>query len=155
VVNLRVCLQGAGLVSEFTTCWALVSLTRCTELSRQLDISVPLYTGSIYQPVSCCNLALHQLQHSVLGVAQMVSGQRGSALQATRLPAGNAQQPFTVCFHPIAYCMAAKLGSYWLPPTSAVVDTCVCCRACCLPCGQQTASATHCGQCSAQHQHPS
>ncbi|WIA20733.1 hypothetical protein OEZ85_005103 [Tetradesmus obliquus] len=42
--------KGAGLVSEFTTCWALVSLTRCAELSRQMDISVPLYTGSIYQP---------------------------------------------------------------------------------------------------------
>uniref|UniRef100_A0A383VHS6 Uncharacterized protein n=1 Tax=Tetradesmus obliquus TaxID=3088 RepID=A0A383VHS6_TETOB len=42
--------KGAGLVSEFTTCWALVSLTRCAELSRQMHISVPLYTGSIYQP---------------------------------------------------------------------------------------------------------
>jgi hypothetical protein len=51
-VRVHALLQGAGLVTELTTCWALVSLTRCAELARQMDISVPLYTGSIYQPVS-------------------------------------------------------------------------------------------------------
>jgi hypothetical protein len=59
-VRVHACLQGAGLVTELTTCWALVSLTRCAELARQMDISVPLYTGSIYQPVG--------LQHSNIGL---------------------------------------------------------------------------------------
>eukprot|EP00775_Hariotina_reticulata_P009265 gene9265-9430_t len=42
--------QGHGLVNELTTCWALISLPRCAELTREMDISVPLYSGSIYQP---------------------------------------------------------------------------------------------------------
>lgn len=45
-------LQGAGLVDELTTCWAMISLKRCAELVRDMTISVPLYTGSIYDPVS-------------------------------------------------------------------------------------------------------
>jgi hypothetical protein len=44
-------LQGAGLVDELTTCWAMISLKRCAELVRDMTISVPLYTGSIYDPV--------------------------------------------------------------------------------------------------------
>jgi hypothetical protein len=45
-------LQGAGLVDELTTCWAMISLKRCAELVRDMTISVPLYTGSIFEPVS-------------------------------------------------------------------------------------------------------
>jgi hypothetical protein len=51
-VCLAVLLQGAGLVDELTTCWAMISLKRCAELVRDMTISVPLYTGSIYDPVS-------------------------------------------------------------------------------------------------------
>lgn len=47
-----VVLQGAGLVDELTTCWAMISLKRCAELVRDMTISVPLYTGSIFEPVS-------------------------------------------------------------------------------------------------------
>lgn len=46
------CVQGAGMVDELTTCWAMISLKRCAELVREMAISVPLYTGSIYEPVS-------------------------------------------------------------------------------------------------------
>jgi hypothetical protein len=46
------CLQGAGLVDEVTTCWAQISLKRCAELVREMTISVPLYYGSLFEPVS-------------------------------------------------------------------------------------------------------
>lgn len=61
-VEFIVLLQGAGLVDELTTCWAMISLKRCAELVREMTISVPLYTGSIFEPVSthhqraCCFL---------------------------------------------------------------------------------------------------
>lgn len=45
-------LQGAGLVDEVTTCWAQISLKRCAELVREMTISVPLYYGSLFEPVS-------------------------------------------------------------------------------------------------------
>jgi hypothetical protein len=44
--------QGAGLVDELTVCWAMISLQRCSELVREMVVSVPLYTGSIFEPVS-------------------------------------------------------------------------------------------------------
>lgn len=44
--------QGAGLVDELTVCWAMISLKRCSELVREMVVSVPLYTGSIFEPVS-------------------------------------------------------------------------------------------------------
>lgn len=69
-------LQGVGVVSELTTCWALVSLKRCAELTREMDISVPLYTGSIYQPVSGLSV-LQQLcsKCSMFPAALMLSDQ--------------------------------------------------------------------------------
>lgn len=42
--------QARQLVDELTTCWAMISLRRCAELGREMEISVPLYMGSIYDP---------------------------------------------------------------------------------------------------------
>ena len=39
------------MVDELTVCWAMISLKRCAELVREMTISVPLYTGSIFEPV--------------------------------------------------------------------------------------------------------
>lgn len=38
------------MVDELTTCWAMVSFRKCCSLSREMDVSVPLYYGSLYEP---------------------------------------------------------------------------------------------------------
>ncbi|EFJ44587.1 hypothetical protein VOLCADRAFT_95212 [Volvox carteri f. nagariensis] len=38
------------LLDEITTCWAMISFKKCTSLTREVEISVPLYYGSIYDP---------------------------------------------------------------------------------------------------------
>jgi hypothetical protein len=50
-------LQAGQLSEEMCTCWALINLRRCCELARELEVAVPLYYGSIYDPQLLHNLA--------------------------------------------------------------------------------------------------
>ena len=43
-------LQAQKLVNELTTCWALIRIDKCAQLTREMEISVPLYMGSMYDP---------------------------------------------------------------------------------------------------------
>ncbi|GFR45431.1 hypothetical protein Agub_g6810, partial [Astrephomene gubernaculifera] len=42
--------KSAQLLDEINTCWAMISFRKCTGLQREVQISVPLYHGSIYNP---------------------------------------------------------------------------------------------------------
>lgn len=43
-------MQCSQIVDELTTCWAMVSFKKCAGLTNELQISVPLYYGSMYDP---------------------------------------------------------------------------------------------------------
>ncbi|GIM08711.1 hypothetical protein Vretimale_12708 [Volvox reticuliferus] len=38
------------LLDEINTCWAMISFKKCIALTREVEITVPLYHGSIYEP---------------------------------------------------------------------------------------------------------
>lgn len=38
------------MLDEINTCWAMISFKQCIALTREVEISVPLYYGSIYGP---------------------------------------------------------------------------------------------------------
>ncbi|GIL65402.1 hypothetical protein Vafri_19136 [Volvox africanus] len=38
------------LLDEVNTCWAMISFKKCITLTREVEITVPLYHGSIYEP---------------------------------------------------------------------------------------------------------
>jgi hypothetical protein len=40
------------MVDEVNTCWALINLQRCAELSRDMEVAVPLYCADMYSPTS-------------------------------------------------------------------------------------------------------
>ena len=39
------------MVDEVSSCWAMVNFRKCCGLAREMAVSVPLYYGSLYQPV--------------------------------------------------------------------------------------------------------
>eukprot|EP00878_Enallax_costatus_P041790 GHUV01048677.1.p1 GENE.GHUV01048677.1~~GHUV01048677.1.p1 ORF type:complete len:207 (+),score=69.92 GHUV01048677.1:102-722(+) len=113
---LLVCMlpQGAGLVTELTTCWALVSLKRCAELTREMDINVPLYTGSIYQPgllaaVWEAHRKLHPVRSMSTSAPTPQLSFRVGPLQATPPPLlpYNAMPATFIARRSVAYLLAA------------------------------------------------
>ncbi|KXZ43546.1 hypothetical protein GPECTOR_87g408 [Gonium pectorale] len=42
--------RASQLLDEINTCWAMISFRKCLSLQREVEISVPLYHGSIYDP---------------------------------------------------------------------------------------------------------
>lgn len=48
------------IVEELTCCWALVNVQRCADMAREVEIAVPLYYGSIYEPQLLSELLKHQ-----------------------------------------------------------------------------------------------
>ncbi len=43
--------QAASMVDEVCSCWALVNFRKCCGLSSEITVSVPLYYGSLYEPL--------------------------------------------------------------------------------------------------------
>ncbi len=41
--------KASKMVDEITSCWAMVDFRKCCGLARDMDITVPLYYGSLYQ----------------------------------------------------------------------------------------------------------
>ena len=38
------------MVDEISSCWAMVNFRKCCGLSKDTNVSVPLYYGSLYEP---------------------------------------------------------------------------------------------------------
>ena len=38
------------MVDEISSCWAMVNFRKCCGLSKETNVSVPLYYGSLYEP---------------------------------------------------------------------------------------------------------
>ena len=38
------------MVDEISSCWAMVNFRKCCTLTEDVEISVPLYYGSLYNP---------------------------------------------------------------------------------------------------------
>ena len=42
--------QASSMVDEVCSCWAMVNFRKCCSLAKDMNISVPLYYGSLYDP---------------------------------------------------------------------------------------------------------
>eukprot|EP00798_Chlamydomonas_sp_ICE-L_P001351 gene1351-32713_t len=42
--------KASQMVDEITTCWAMIAVRKCSLLSKEMEVSVPLYYGSVYEP---------------------------------------------------------------------------------------------------------
>jgi hypothetical protein len=44
------------MVDEVCSCWAMINFQKCTSLSKEMTVSVPLYYGSLYNPQASVEL---------------------------------------------------------------------------------------------------
>eukprot|EP00877_Chromochloris_zofingiensis_P009156 jgi/Chrzof1/4494/Cz14g15130.t1 len=106
--------QARQLVDELTTCWAMISLRRCAELGREMEISVPLYMGSIYDPTLLKKVfdedrRLHPLRSFFTPERQPVLtfAAGPTPFRPQPLVAYSLMPPTMVCSRAVAYALAS------------------------------------------------
>ena len=78
-------------MDEVNTCWAMISFKKCSSLQREVQISVPLYYGSIYDPLPMD--AFYQAKRAKTPLRSAFKGKENPVLQFRAGPLNQGEPP--------------------------------------------------------------